>query len=179
MNYQYLQAIVKNNKALKKDLCELAIKINPSVGKISKTKLLINHLRSFDLSKNNLSFLSRTSSKYKTFNKLFKSVLKKHNVKKTIKSILKSDVIVYFSDTYAVGLKYDKSKNSAPVVVFKENFKMTNAVLSIAQYNNSFVFERPILCSSLFDNIDVGDEVTYKFYIEVAELFSLLYLQDY
>jgi len=74
----------------------------------------------------------------------------------------------------AVGLKYDRSKNSAPKVIASAKGKMAEKIIELAKKNDIPIKEDSDLVE-LLSKIEINKEVPPNLYKAVAEVFSWLY----
>ena len=75
----------------------------------------------------------------------------------------------------AVALKYDSSKNQAPLVVAKGIDFLALRIKEIAKENSVTIIENPSLARALYDQIELEREVPSEFYKAIAEIFSYVY----
>ncbi|OGC03227.1 flagellar biosynthesis protein FlhB [candidate division KSB1 bacterium RBG_16_48_16] len=92
-----------------------------------------------------------------------------------LQNVPKADVVVTNPTHYAVALKYDPEKASAPVVVAKGIRKIALKIKEIAQQHNVPVVERPLVARMLYKSAEVGNEIPVELYQVVAEILAHVY----
>ena len=75
----------------------------------------------------------------------------------------------------AVALEYDRKVMDAPVVSAKGSGFLARKIREIAREKGVPVVENKPLARSLFENLEVGDEVPEEFYRAVAEVLAFVY----
>ena len=95
--------------------------------------------------------------------------------RRMLQDVPEADVIITNPTTYAVALKYDITKMTAPIVVAKGMRKVAERIKEIAEENNVPVIENKWLARTLFKSVNVGDETPYDLYKAVAEILALVY----
>ncbi len=88
-----------------------------------------------------------------------------------------ADVVVTNPTHFAVALKYDES-TAAPKVVAKGVDFMAARIRQLAVANGVPIVERPPLARSLYQHVDVGQEIPVKYYKAVAEILAYVYQLD-
>lgn len=86
-----------------------------------------------------------------------------------------ADVVITNPTHYSVALKYDNSINSAPKVVAKGVDFLALKIRDIAKDNDIPIIENPSLARSLYDQLDVEQEIPPEFYKALAEIFSYVF----
>jgi flagellar biosynthetic protein FlhB len=92
-----------------------------------------------------------------------------------LQDVPKADVVVTNPTHYAVALKYDPEKASAPVVVAKGIRKIALKIKEIAQKHNVPVVERPLVARMLYKSAEIGHEIPVELYQVVAEILAHVY----
>lgn len=95
--------------------------------------------------------------------------------KRMMSSVPDADVVITNPTHYAVALKYDSSKNQAPLVVAKGIDFLALRIKEIAKENSVTIIENPSLARALYDQIELEREVPSEFYKAIAEIFSYVY----
>ncbi|MEA2103712.1 MAG: flagellar biosynthesis protein FlhB [Candidatus Cloacimonadota bacterium] len=95
--------------------------------------------------------------------------------RRMMRSVPDADVILTNPTHYAIALKYDPKKMSAPMVLAKGKLKIAIRIAQIAKENNIPVLEKPELTRSLFPVTEVGKEIPAEFYEIVAEILAQIY----
>jgi flagellar biosynthetic protein FlhB len=95
--------------------------------------------------------------------------------KRMMQKVPQADVIIVNPEHYAVALKYDKKKNSAPVVTAKGTDYIALKIKEIAAQNDIKIEENPPLARALYKAVDIDKEIPPEFYQAVAEVLSYVY----
>jgi flagellar biosynthetic protein FlhB len=85
-----------------------------------------------------------------------------------------ADVVIANPTHYAVALKYDSKKNSAPVIVAKGADNIALKIKEIARKNKVEIVENREVARALFAAAEVGDEVPYELFNAVAEILAYI-----
>lgn len=86
-----------------------------------------------------------------------------------------ADVVITNPTHYAVALRYDKTKENAPVVLAKGVDYLALKIRSIAMQNQVPIIENPPLARELYKVCDLQDEIPANLYKAVAEVLSFVY----
>jgi len=92
-----------------------------------------------------------------------------------MQEVPKADVVVTNPTHYAVALKYDESKNRAPIVVAKGVELIALRIREIAMENGVPVVEAPPLARALHKSVELNREVPAALYITVAQVLTYVY----
>nr|3B1S_B Chain B, Flagellar biosynthetic protein flhB [Aquifex aeolicus]3B1S_D Chain D, Flagellar biosynthetic protein flhB [Aquifex aeolicus]3B1S_F Chain F, Flagellar biosynthetic protein flhB [Aquifex aeolicus] len=72
----------------------------------------------------------------------------------------------------AIALKYNPEKDKAPVVVAKGKGTIAQKIVEIAENYSIPVVRKPELARALYPAVEVGKEISPKFYKAVAEIIA-------
>jgi flagellar biosynthetic protein FlhB len=86
-----------------------------------------------------------------------------------------ADVVVTNPTHYAVALRYDKTKESAPRVIAKGINHLALRIKKIAVENGVQVVENPPLAKELYKSCEIDEEIPQKLYQAVAEVLAYVY----
>lgn len=86
-----------------------------------------------------------------------------------------ADVIITNPEHYAVALRYDQSKEDAPVMLAKGADFVAQKIREIAQEHNIPIVSSPPLARAIFFNTKVGEEIPDGLYIAVAQVLAYLH----
>ena len=86
-----------------------------------------------------------------------------------------ADVVVTNPTHYAVALKYDRFRMSAPVVIFKGVDQMALQIKIVARENNVTMVENRFLARELFAQVEEGGEIPEGLFAAVAEILAYVY----
>jgi flagellar biosynthetic protein FlhB len=91
------------------------------------------------------------------------------------KIIPTADVVITNPTHYAVAIKYDREKMSAPFVIAKAVDALALQIKLIAKENNVMLVENRFLARELYAEVDEGKEIPEKLYAAVAEVLAYVY----
>jgi flagellar biosynthetic protein FlhB len=91
------------------------------------------------------------------------------------KIIPTADVVITNPTHFAVAIKYDREKMSAPVVIAKGVDHMAQQIKLIAKDHNVMLVENRFLARELYAEVDEGKEIPEKLYAAVAEVLAYVY----
>ena len=86
-----------------------------------------------------------------------------------------ADVVIRNPTHFAVAVKYDDAVGKAPVVVAKGADNLAFRIIEKAEENGVSVVENVPLARGLYKAVDVGREIPYDFWREVAEVLAFVY----
>jgi flagellar biosynthetic protein FlhB len=90
-------------------------------------------------------------------------------------SVPHADVVVTNPTHFAIAIKYDSEKMTAPKVVAKGADFMAMRIRQIAMTSGVPLVERKELARALYKSVEVGQEVPPEFYAAVAEILAYVY----
>ena len=86
-----------------------------------------------------------------------------------------ADVVIRNPTHFAVALKYDPQRSSAPVVVAQGADSLALRIVAVAQENGVFITENKPLARGLYEAVDLDREIPDRFYQPVAEVLAFVY----
>lgn len=86
-----------------------------------------------------------------------------------------ADVIITNPEHYAVALRYDQSKEDAPIMLAKGADFVAQKIREIAQEHQIPIVSSPALARAIFFNTKVGEEIPGGLYIAVAQVLAYLH----
>lgn len=86
-----------------------------------------------------------------------------------------ADVVITNPTHFAIALKYNADKSSAPIVVAKGQDLMALKIRDVAQQNDVPIVENPPLARALYKQVDIGREIPGDMYEAVAEVLAFVY----
>ncbi len=92
-----------------------------------------------------------------------------------LEAVPKADVVVTNPTHYAVALKYEIGKTTAPKVVAKGKDLLAQKIKSIAKENNVPLHEDVQLARALYKNCEVGQEIPDDLFKTVAKILAYIY----
>ncbi|NPA33288.1 MAG: flagellar biosynthesis protein FlhB, partial [Aquificae bacterium] len=84
----------------------------------------------------------------------------------------KASVIITNPTHIAIALRYDPKKDRAPVVVAKGKGRVAEKIVEIGRAHGVPVVRKPELARALYPAVEVGKEISPKFYKAVAEVIA-------
>jgi flagellar biosynthesis protein FlhB len=95
--------------------------------------------------------------------------------KRMMAQVPKADVVITNPTHYAVALKYDSSKNTAPVVLAKGVDRIAERIREVAEEYKITLVSNPPLSRALYDTVEIDHEIPTQYYRAVAEVISYVY----
>lgn len=92
-----------------------------------------------------------------------------------MREVPKADVVITNPTHFAVALKYEPEKDSAPVVIAKGQDYIALRIKEIAQENNIEIVENKELAQTLYKTVDIGEQIPEELYQAVAEILAFVY----
>lgn len=90
-----------------------------------------------------------------------------------------ADVIVRNPTHYAVALRYDIEKDSAPVLVAKGQDELALRIVAVGEENGVYVLENKPLARGIYASTQVGGEIPPEYYGMVAEILVYVYRMNH
>ncbi|MEN2766433.1 flagellar biosynthesis protein FlhB [Ornithinibacillus xuwenensis] len=100
------------------------------------------------------------------------------SMRRMMSEIPNADVIITNPTHYAIAVKYDENKASAPYVVGKGVDHIAFKIREIAKANNVMTVENRPLARSLYSSVEIGDVIPEEFYQAVAEVLAYVYRME-
>ena len=97
------------------------------------------------------------------------------SMKRMMQEIPKADVVITNPTHFAVAIKYDAEKASAPIVVAKGQDYIALRIKQIATENKVQIVENKPLARTLFSTVDIGQPIPPELYQAVAEILAFVY----
>jgi flagellar biosynthesis protein FlhB len=95
--------------------------------------------------------------------------------RRMLSDVPNSTLIIANPTHFSVALRYDKTKDAAPLVVAKGQDLIALKIREIGAANNVPVFEQVELARGLYKSVKVGQTIPPVFYQAVAELIRTIY----
>ena len=92
-----------------------------------------------------------------------------------ILEVSKADVVITNPTHFAIALKYDSSKNSAPIVLAKGVDEVAFRIKEEARKNNVPLYEDRPLARALYKNCEIGREIPEDLFTGVAKILAFIY----
>ena len=106
-----------------------------------------------------------------------KRIQREMSRKRMLKEVETADVVVTNPTHIAVALRYDMSKDAAPVVVAMGERLIAEKIKEVARKFNIPVIENKPLARALFEMAEIGMQIPSKLYRAVAEVLAFVYKQ--
>ncbi len=95
--------------------------------------------------------------------------------RRMMEEVPKADVIVTNPTHYAVALRYDAKKNTAPLVVAKGADEVAQQIMRIGAHHKVMTFSAPPLARAIFHSTKVGSEIPAGLYVAVARVMAYVF----
>jgi len=97
------------------------------------------------------------------------------SMRRMLQDVPKADVVITNPTHYAVAVKYEPEKMSAPYVVAKGTDFMAQRIKQIAEENGVYTMENKPLAQALYKSVDIGQAIPPELYKAVAEVLAFVY----
>lgn len=96
-------------------------------------------------------------------------------MRRMMQDVPKADVIITNPTHYAIALKYDKEKYSAPYLLAKGKDLVAQNIKKVAIENNVPIVENKPLAQMLYKNVEINEVIPEELYQAVAEVLAYVY----
>ncbi len=90
-------------------------------------------------------------------------------------NVPEADVVVTNPTHYAVAIKYDETRHSAPLVIAKGKDNIAIKIKEIARENGVHIVQNPPLARSLYAEVEVDNPIPDTLFSAVAEVLAYVY----
>lgn len=97
------------------------------------------------------------------------------SMRRMMQDVPKADVVITNPTHFAVAVKYDLQKASAPYVVAKGQDYIALRIKQIATDNKVQIVENKPLARTLFSTVDIGETIPPELFQAVAEILAFVY----
>ncbi len=97
------------------------------------------------------------------------------SMQRMMQQVPSADVIIRNPTHFAVALRYDIEKDSAPVVVAKGQDYMALRIIDIAEQHHIPMTENRPLARALYHEVDVNGVIPSEYYVVLAEIMAWVY----
>jgi flagellar biosynthetic protein FlhB len=104
-----------------------------------------------------------------------KTIQRQIAYKRMMTDVPKADVVVTNPTHFAVALKYDTKKMSAPTVVAKGADLIALKIKEIAKTHGVPIVEDKPLAQALFKSVSIGDQIPEKLFQAVAQILAYIF----
>ncbi|MEX6503053.1 flagellar biosynthesis protein FlhB [Pseudomonas zhanjiangensis] len=95
--------------------------------------------------------------------------------RRMMQAVPEADVVITNPTHFAVALKYDPAKGSAPVLLAKGGDFTALKIREIAQEHSVMLLESPALARAVFYSTDLDQEIPAGLYLAVAQVLAYVY----
>ena len=95
--------------------------------------------------------------------------------RKMLQNVPEADVIIVNPTHYSVALRYDTTKDAAPVVVAKGIDEIALKIREIASSNDIPIFTAPLLARAVYHTTDLDKEVASDLYVAIAKVLAYVF----
>lgn len=99
-----------------------------------------------------------------------KDMQRRMAMSRMMQAVPDADVVIKNPTHFAVALKYDPDKDSAPIVLAKGQDELALRIIKVAENAGVKVLENKPLARSLFAQTEIGKEIPVAHYGEIAEI---------
>lgn len=96
-------------------------------------------------------------------------------MRRMMQSVPNADVVITNPTHYAIALKYDATKATAPYVIAKGEGHVALKIKEIAKENKIITVENKPLAQALYKSVDINQEIPPELYQAVAEVLAFVY----
>ncbi|SES75554.1 flagellar biosynthetic protein FlhB [Oceanobacillus limi] len=138
----------------------------------------------YDFEKNMRMSKQDVKDEYKNIegDPLIKSKIKERQrqmaMSRMMSEVPNADVVITNPTHFAIAIKYDEEKSSAPYVLAKGVDHLAFRIKEIAKAHEVVTVENRPLARSLYDKVEIGDTIPEEFYQAVAEVLAYVYRLD-
>lgn len=104
-----------------------------------------------------------------------KELQRKMAMSRMMQAVPEADVIIRNPTHFAVALKYDIEKDSAPYVVAKGQDELALRIVRVAEQAGVYVIENRELTRAIYAVAPINQEIPLEYYSAVAEILALVY----
>lgn len=97
------------------------------------------------------------------------------SMRRMMQDIPKADVVITNPTHFAVAIKYDAQKASAPIVVAKGQDYIALRIRQVATDNKVQIVENKPLARTLYSTVEIGEAIPPELYQAVAEILAFVY----
>lgn len=101
--------------------------------------------------------------------------MRQASMRRMMQDLPNADVVITNPTHFAVAIKYEAGKNSAPIVLAKGEDYLAQRIKEKAKESNIEIIENKPLARALYANVDVGQEIPEELYQAVAEVLAYVY----
>lgn len=96
-------------------------------------------------------------------------------MRRMMEEVPHADVVITNPTHYAIAIKYDEFKASAPIVIAKGKDDIALKIKEIAKENDIVTVENKPLARALYDEVELDELIPEQFYQAIAEVLAYVY----
>lgn len=104
-----------------------------------------------------------------------KQRMRQASMRRMMQDLPSADVVITNPTHFAVALKYEAGKTSAPIVIAKGEDYLAQRIKEAARDNGIEIVENRPLARALYANVDIGQEIPEELYQAVAEILAYVF----
>lgn len=104
-----------------------------------------------------------------------KETQRRMGMRRMMQQVPHADVVITNPTHYAVALKYDESKNAAPVVTAKGMGFIALKIKEEARAHKVYIAENPPLARTLYSTTEIDEAIPEDLYHSVAKILAIVY----
>ncbi len=104
-----------------------------------------------------------------------KQKMREVSMRRMMQDLPTADVIITNPTHFAVAIKYDRLKSSAPIVIAKGADHLAKKIREIGKENDIELVENKPLARTLYSTVEIGKEIPPELYQSVAEVLAYVY----
>ncbi|MCX7922390.1 MAG: flagellar biosynthesis protein FlhB [Clostridia bacterium] len=97
------------------------------------------------------------------------------SMRRMLQDVPKADVVITNPTHFAVAIKYDSEKSSAPIVLAKGQDYLALRIKEVAKENSIEIVENKPLARTLYATVEIGQAIPPDLYQAVAEILAFVY----
>lgn len=104
-----------------------------------------------------------------------RSIQQQRSRRRMIQKVPQADLIIRNPTHFAIALKYDQTKDRAPVVIAKGSDGLALRIIRVAEEHGIYITENRPLARALFENVELDHEIPEEYFKAVAEILAFMY----
>jgi flagellar biosynthetic protein FlhB len=104
-----------------------------------------------------------------------RSIQQRMSLQRMMQAVPEADVIIRNPTHFAVAIKYDDTKNNAPIVIAKGQDRVALRIIEIAEEAGVMLIENKPLARMLYNSVDIDREIPSDLYQAVAEVLAFVF----
>ncbi|WP_181348727.1 flagellar biosynthesis protein FlhB [Thalassobacillus sp. CUG 92003] len=134
-----------------------------------------DHEKNIRMSKKDIKDETKNMEGDPQVNSKIKEKQRQMSMQRMMSEVPEADVVITNPTHYAIAIKYDEDKASAPIVVAKGVDFIAQKIKEVARANDVVTIENRALARSLYQESDIDEPIDEQFYKAVAEVLAYVY----